>query len=140
MTGRGRGRGALARWEAAKTSGQSTSRVGSSVFAISKVENWEEDEVKKPLGDSTRSDTLARVTNIIDVEHFWAQTGKFLSNLLHGLENNMLEKYSLYNPKINHRITWQPSMNICYPTNLFFCKLKVNSQVKLDCTMCLELT
>ena len=79
MTGRGRGRGALARWEAAKTSGESTSRVGSSVFAISKTENWE-DVVKRPPGDSTRSDTLARVTNIIDVGHFWAQTGKLLSN------------------------------------------------------------
>ena len=78
MTGRGRGRGALARWEAVKTSRESTSRVGSSVFTISKAENWEEDEVKKASDDSTRSDTLARVTNIIDVEHFWAQTGKFL--------------------------------------------------------------
>lgn len=78
MTGRGRGRGALARWEAAKTSG--TSRVGSSVFAISKAENWEEHEVKKSPGGSARGDTLARVTNIIDVGHFWAQTGKFLSN------------------------------------------------------------
>lgn len=74
MTGRGRGRGALARWEAAKTSGESTSRVGSSVFAISKTENWEEDVVKRPPS------TLARVTNIIDVGHFWAQTGKFFSN------------------------------------------------------------
>ena len=80
MTGRGRGRGALARWEAAKTSGESTSRVGSSVFAISKAENWEEHEVKKPPGDSARGDMLARVTNIIDVGHFWAQTGRFLSN------------------------------------------------------------
>jgi len=84
MTGRGRGRGALARWEAAKTSGESTSRVGSSLFAISKAENWEEHEVKKPSekppGDSARGDTLARVTNIIDVGHFWAQTGRFLSN------------------------------------------------------------
>ena len=75
MTGRGRGRGALARWEAAKTSGESTSQVGSSVFAISKEENWEAREVKKTPGDSARSDTLARVTNIIDVGHFWAQTG-----------------------------------------------------------------
>ena len=80
MTGRGRGRGALARWEAAKTSGESTSRVGSSVFAIPKAENWEEHEVKKPPGQPAKSDTLARVTNIIDVGHFWAQTGKFLSN------------------------------------------------------------
>ena len=80
MTGRGRGRGALARWEAAKTSGESTSRVGSSVFAISKTENWDEDVVKRPPSDSVRSDTLARVTNIIDVGHFWAQTGKFFSN------------------------------------------------------------
>ena len=80
MTGRGRGRGALARWEAAKTSGESTSRVGSSVVAISKAENWEAHQVKKTPGDSVRSVTLARVTNIIDVGHFWAQTGKFLSN------------------------------------------------------------
>lgn len=75
MTGRGRGRGALARWEAANTRGESTSRVGSSVFAISKAENWEAHEVKKTPGNSARSGTLARVTNIIDVGHFWAQTG-----------------------------------------------------------------
>lgn len=77
MTGRGRGRGALARWEAAKTSGESTSRVGFSVVPLSK-ENWE-NEVKQSPIDSIKSNTLIRVTHIIDVEHFWAQTGKFLN-------------------------------------------------------------
>lgn len=83
MTGRGRGRGALARWEAAnKTSGgEGTSRVGSSVFPLPK-ENWE-NEVKKTRGDSIRNDTLVRVTHIIDVEHFWAQAGKVLNNELY---------------------------------------------------------
>lgn len=86
MTGRGRGRGALARWEAAnKTSrveGTTTSRVGlSASFPLSK-ENWEDEDRKSP-GDSFKSNTLARVTHIIDVEHFWAQTGQVLNNELY---------------------------------------------------------
>lgn len=85
MTGRGRGRGALARWEAAnKTSGvegTSTSRVGLSAIPHSK-ENWEDEDRKSP-GDSIKSYTLARVTHIIDVEHFWAQTGKVSNNELY---------------------------------------------------------
>lgn len=83
MTGRGRGRGALARWEASnKTSGEGSSRVGSSrVFPLSK-ENWE-DEVRKSPQDSVKSNTVVRVTHIIDVEHFWAQTGKVFNNELY---------------------------------------------------------
>lgn len=75
MSGRGRGRGALARWEAAKTLRESSTRVGSSVLSLSR-EHESKLKVKQSPGDSVNSHTLARVTHIIDVEHFWAQTGK----------------------------------------------------------------
>ena len=79
MSGRGRGRGALARWEAAKTVGEGNTRVGSSAQVPFSKENREKEvkpQVKQSPGDHVKSDTLARVTHIIDVEHFWAQTGK----------------------------------------------------------------
>ena len=75
MSGRGRGRGALSRWEASKSSGEN--RVGSSptnVFPLSSKESWE-DEVKQDPFDNSKSDKHIRVTYIIDVEHFWAQIG-----------------------------------------------------------------
>ena len=79
MTGRGRGRGALARWEASKSAGVNTTRVGSristAVFPLSPKESWE-DEIKKIQEDTTRDDRIVRVTHIIDVENFWAQIGK----------------------------------------------------------------
>lgn len=75
MSGRGRGRGALARWEAAKTIRESSTRVGSSVLSLSR-EHESKPKVKQSPGDSVNNHTLARVTHIIDVEHFWAQTGK----------------------------------------------------------------
>lgn len=79
MTGRGRGRGALARWEASKSVGENTTRVGSpistAVFPLSPKESWE-DEIKKTQEDTTRDDRIVRVTHIIDVENFWAQIGK----------------------------------------------------------------
>ena len=94
MSGRGRGRGALTRWEAKKPSGETSARVGSSAvgFPLSPKENWEDDEEAKqePVATS-RSNTHIRVTHIIDVEHFWAQIGKdyrvykyiFLDNIHH---------------------------------------------------------
>lgn len=82
MTGRGRGRGTLARWEASKSAGEKaygTTRVGSpistAVFPLSPKESWE-DEIKKIQEDTTRDDRIVRVTHIIDVENFWAQIGK----------------------------------------------------------------
>lgn len=81
MTGRGRGRGALARWEASKSVGENTTRVGSpismAVFPLSPKESWE-DEIKKIQEDTTRDDRVVRVTHIIDVENFWAQIGKLI--------------------------------------------------------------
>ena len=79
MTGRGRGRGALARWEASKSGGENTTRVGSSasttVFPLSPKENWESD-IRQLQGDTARDDRIVRVTHIIDVGNFWAQIGK----------------------------------------------------------------
>ena len=75
MSGRGRGRGALARWEASKTSGETRIGSSSTVFPRSTRENWEV-EIKQEPDDNSRSETHIRVTHIIDVEHFWAQTGK----------------------------------------------------------------
>lgn len=79
MTGRGRGRGALARWETSKSVGENTTRVGSpistAVFPLSPKESWE-DEIKKIQEDTTKDDRIVRVTYIIDVENFWAQIGK----------------------------------------------------------------
>ena len=79
MSGRGRGRGALARWEASKIGGQTSSHVGSSapaaVIPLSPKENWE-DEIKQEPEDTTKNDRHIRITHIIDVENFWAQIGK----------------------------------------------------------------
>lgn len=76
MSGRGRGRGALARWEASKTSSETKVGSSASVFPLSPKENWE-DEIKLP-NDTSKIKVLphVRVTHIIDVEHFWAQIGK----------------------------------------------------------------
>ena len=83
MTGRGRGRGALARWEASKSVGENTTRVGSpfsTVFPLSPKESWE-DEIKMLQEDTARDDRIVRVTHIIDVENFWAQIGKLKWNI-----------------------------------------------------------
>lgn len=78
MSGRGRGRGALARWEASKIGGLTSSHVGSSapaaVIPLSPKENWE-DEIKQKPEDTTKNDRHIRITHIIDVENFWAQIG-----------------------------------------------------------------
>lgn len=91
MSGRGRGRGALARWEAAKTIRESSTRVGSSVLSLSR-EHESKPKAKQSPGDSVNNHTLARVTHIIDVEHFWAQTGK--TEMIKSIfsDNNAIQK------------------------------------------------
>ena len=101
MTGRGRGRGALARWEASKSVGENTTRVGSpistAVFPLSPKESWE-DEIKMVQEDTARDDRIVRVTHVIDVENFWAQIGKLVV-LSCDLGRTILNKKCLCIPK-----------------------------------------
>ena len=75
MTGRGRGRGTLAKWEASKSVGEDSFRSRDSDVSACSKENWE-DEVTLDKQNKPRDNSDIRVTHVIDVEHFWAQVGK----------------------------------------------------------------
>ena len=74
MSGRGRGRGTLSKWESSKPSGELG--VGSSATVLSLPRK----EIQHETSDICKSDTHVRVTHIIDVEHFWAQIGKLVTS------------------------------------------------------------
>ena len=81
MTGRGRGRGTLARWSTNTTLGKP---LATEARAIASVQPLQSESVKSdpvetqlpPDDGRVECDSFdIRVTHVIDVEHFWAQLG-----------------------------------------------------------------